>query len=81
MLSEHEAAVRAGVRGIEQAFRNVLRSDPETYRAHFGELVNGELWKAGRCEDPQLFRRTAAIQPPSVALELLIDASGSQRPR
>ena len=81
MLREHEAAVRAGVRGIEQAFRNVLRSDPETYRAHFGELVNGELWKAGRCEDPQLFRRTAAIQPPSVALELLIDASGSQRPR
>ena len=81
MLRDHEAAVRAGIRSIEQAFRNVLRSDPETYRAHFGELVNGELWKAERCDDPQLFRRTVAFQPPSVALELLIDASGSQRSR
>ena len=81
MLRDHEAAVRAGIRSIERAFRNVLRSDPETYRAHFGELVNGELWKAERCDDPQLFRRTVAIQPPSVALELLIDASGSQRSR
>lgn len=81
MLRDHEAAVRAGIRGIEQAFRNVLRSDPEVCRARFGDLVNAELWRAGRCEDPQLFRRTVSAQPPSVVLELLIDASGSQKIR
>ena len=83
MLEEHEDAARQGIRSIEQAFRNALnlRSEPEVYRADHGTLDNGALWKAGRCENPQLFRKVFRQDLSAVAVELLIDASGSQAVR
>ena len=83
MLQTHEASAHAGIRSIEQAFRNVLnlKSDPETYRSDHGRLVNSSLWKVGRCEKPQLFERVIRQEQLSVAVELLIDASGSQAVR
>ena len=83
MLEEHQDAARQGIRSIEQAFRNALtlRSDPETYRADHGVLINSALWQVGRCRDPQLFRKIVRQDPSSVVVELLIDASGSQSVR
>ncbi len=83
LLKEKEAAALTGIRSIEQAFRNVLNlmSDPETYRADHGTLHIGSLWKVSRVEDPQLFYKTVKHEHPSVAIELLIDASGSQSSR
>ena len=80
MLEEHRDSARQGVRSIEQAFRNALnlRSEPEVYRADHGALVNSELWKVGRCDDPQLFRTVVRQDQSAVAVELMIDASGSQ---
>ena len=83
MLEEHRDSARQGVRSIEQAFRNALnlRSEPEVYRADHGALVNSELWKVGRCDDPQLFRTVVRQDQSAVAVELMIDASGSQAVR
>lgn len=83
LLAEKESAVLTGIRSIEQAFRNVLNlmSDPETYRADHGTLHIGSLWKAGRVDDPQLFYKTVKHEHPSVVIDLLIDASGSQSAR
>ena len=83
MLAEHADSVRVGIRSIEQAFQNVLnlKSDPETYLSADGTLINSRLWQVGRCENPQLFYKVFQQEQPSVAVELLIDASGSQSVR
>ena len=83
MVEEHEDSVRQGIRSIEQAFRNALnlRNDPEIYRSNSGVLVNSALWRAGRCEDPQLFHKIVRQDQSAVVVELLIDASGSQTVR
>ena len=82
-LDAHRDPVRTGIRAIEQAFRNALnlRSEPEVCKADYGRLVNGSLWQAGRCEDPRLFRKIFSREQASVAVELLLDASGSQSAR
>ena len=83
MLEAHRAAVRTGINSIEQAFQNILSlmSDPERYRGTHGMLNNRVLWKVGRVENPRLFYRIVTHEKPSVAVELLIDASGSQLSR
>ena len=83
MVEAHESSVRQGIRSIEQAFRNALnlKSEPETYRANWGALVSRDLWKAGRCRDPKLFEKVFRQDDSTVAVELLIDASGSQSVR
>lgn len=80
MLEENMDSVRQGIRSIEHAFRNALalKNDPEAYRSNYGVLVNSALWKAGRCEAPQLFRKILRQDRSTVVVELLIDASGSQ---
>lgn len=80
ILEENMDSARQGIRSIEQAFRNALnlKSDPEFYRSNHGVLVNSTLWKAGRCEDPQLFQKIFRQDQSTVVVELLIDASGSQ---
>ncbi len=80
MLEENMDSARQGIRSIEQAFRNALnlKNDPEFHRSNHGVLVNSTLWKAGRCEDPQLFRKIFHQDQSTVVVELLIDASGSQ---
>ena len=83
MLEDHRDAARQGIRSIERAFRGALnlRSEPEVYRADHGVLDNASLWKAGRCREPQLFRRIVRQDQSAVVVELLIDASGSQAVR
>lgn len=80
MLEENMDSARQGIRSIEQAFRNALnlKNDPEFHRSNHGVLVNSTLWKAGRCEYPQLFRKIFHQDQSTVVVELLIDASGSQ---
>ena len=83
ILSQNESTVKAGIRGIETAFRNMLRilSDPEVYIADHGTLINSSLWKVGRVSDPKLFYKETFHSDPSIAVDLLIDASGSQQKR
>lgn len=83
MVDKHEDSARQGIRSIEQAFLNALnlKNDPEIYRSDRGVLVNSTLWKVGRVDDPQLFHKIFRQDNSTVAVELLIDASGSQSGR
>lgn len=83
IMHQNEAIVKAGIRGIEMAFRNMLRilSDPELYTADHGTLIPSALWKAGRVSDPKLFYKETFHSEPSIVVDLLIDASGSQQKR
>ena len=83
IMEENEAIVKAGIRGLETAFRNMLRilSDPELYTADHGTLINSALWKVGRVSDPKLFQKETFHSEPSISVDLLIDASGSPQKR
>ena len=83
MLEEHRDSARQSIRSIEQAFQNALnlKSEPEVYRADRGVLVNSALWKVGRCEEPRLFEKIFRQDNATIVVELLIDASGSQKVR
>lgn len=82
-LEDNAATARQGIRNIERAFRDALnlRDEPERCRSHWGTLVNSQLWKADRLENPRLFQKTFRQEPSTVVVELLIDASGSQAGR
>lgn len=83
MLEEHRDSAMQSIRSIEQAFRNALnlKSEPEIYSSHRGVLVNSTLWKVGRIEEPRLFHKIFRQDNSTVVVELLIDASGSQKSR
>jgi nitric oxide reductase activation protein len=83
IMKENEAIVNAGIRGLETALRNMLKilSDPELYTADHGKLIPSALWKVGRVNDPKLFQKEIFYSEPSIAVDLLIDASGSQQKR
>ncbi len=58
------------------------RSEPEQSAAWSGEIVPRLLWKPGRMEDPgRLFLHTKKRNTTDFAVDILMDASGSQRDR
>lgn len=60
----------------------IRRTEPESAAAWSGEIVPKLLWKPGRMEDPgKLFRRTEHTNQTDFVVDILMDASGSQRDR
>lgn len=60
----------------------VRRSEPEDRMAWSGEIVPRLLWKVGRKEDSgKLFRKTECRNRTEFVVDILMDASGSQRER
>ena len=58
------------------------RSEPEQAAAWSGEIVPKLLWKIGRMEDPgKLFVKTTKRNTSDFVVDILMDASGSQRKR
>ena len=58
------------------------RSEPEDSLAWSGAILPGLLWKVGRKEDPgKLFRKTDRRNNSEFVVDILMDASGSQRDR
>lgn len=74
-------------RSVEQLtgeLKRVLRrrSEPEESMAWSGQIVPRLLWKVGRMEDPgKLFQKTVKRNISEFAVDILMDASGSQRDR
>ncbi len=64
---------------LQKAF--VLRNDEQIIRGDHGTIVPSRLWRVGRSEDAQLFDRHIENEACDFVVELLIDASGSQRKR
>lgn len=58
------------------------RSEPERQASYAGTIVPRLLWKVGRMETPgRLFEKTLRRSNSDFAVDILIDASGSQRDR
>ena len=64
---------------LRKAF--VLRSDEQIIRGDHGTIVPSRLWRVGRSQDAQLFDRRLENEACDFVVDLLIDASGSQRKR
>jgi nitric oxide reductase activation protein len=59
-----------------------LRSEPEIQSAWAGQIVPRSLWKIGRLENPgRLFQRVRQQNHSEFVVDILMDASGSQRDR
>ncbi len=69
------------------ALRDILkrslqaRSEAEQLESSFGSIVPVKLWKVGRSEDARLFIRRFQQNNSDYVVDVLIDASGSQRGR
>lgn len=59
----------------------VLRSESEEVLSDRGKIVPALLWKVGRSEDARLFTRELKAENADFVVDVLIDASGSQRSR
>lgn len=59
----------------------VVRSERETLRSEYGNILPKELWKLGRSHDKKLFERVLKKDSSEFVVHVLIDASGSQRSR
>lgn len=57
------------------------RNEEEKYMASYGTVVPSRLWKVGRSEDARLFIRETKRHNTDYVVDVLIDASGSQRNR
>ncbi len=59
----------------------VLREEEDIVPGYAGQIRPAELWKIGRVRDPKLFERVIRNDAREFAVDILIDASGSQRVR
>ena len=64
---------------LKKAF--VLRDEEQEIRADHGTVIPAELWKVGRSDDARLFRKRIRNDAMDFVVDVLIDASGSQRSR
>ncbi|MCD8337163.1 MAG: nitric oxide reductase activation protein [Lachnospiraceae bacterium] len=76
--------IARNVEQLSEELRRSLnrRSEPEQQAAYAGRIVPRLLWKVGRMETPgRLFEKTLRRSNSDFAVDILIDASGSQRDR
>ena len=59
----------------------VTRTQQEEMLADHGSIIPSRLWKLDRTEDTKLFRRIIRQNQTDFVVEILMDASGSQRDR
>ncbi|MDD7741030.1 MAG: nitric oxide reductase activation protein [Fusicatenibacter sp.] len=80
---EDHRTVKQNVKTLSQMLKKALiqREDVHFSASDHGILTPSSLWKAGRCENAQLFRREIKNDALDFVVDILIDASGSQRVR
>ena len=75
--------IRTNVRILTEALRKalVLRDEEQSVIADHGNIVPSMLWRVGRSSDARMFRLTRQNRTIDFVVDVLIDASGSQRKR
>lgn len=75
--------VRQNIRQLTQMLKKalVLREETQYFPADHGRIVPSWLWKAGRCPHGNLFLKEQKNDAVDFVVDVLIDASGSQRSR
>ena len=59
----------------------ITRTQQEELLADYGRILPSRLWKLGRTEDTRLFQRIIRQNETDFVVDILMDASGSQRDR
>lgn len=59
----------------------VTRTRQEEEIADCGQIVANRLWKIGRTQDPKIFQKIVRQYQTDYVVDILVDASGSQRDR
>ena len=59
----------------------VMRNEVMEVDSHWGRVVPAKMWKVGRSDDTRLFTREIKGDSSDFVVDVLIDASGSQRSR
>lgn len=59
----------------------ITRNEEEIYAAEYGKIVPNRLWRVGKVLDGKLFDLEVKRENTDFVVEVLIDASGSQRDR
>ncbi|MCD7819071.1 MAG: nitric oxide reductase activation protein [Lachnospiraceae bacterium] len=80
----HQNVLARNVEQLADELRRTLnrRSEPEQQSSYAGTIVPRLLWQVGRKETPgKLFEKTLRRNSSDFAVDILIDASGSQRER
>ncbi len=79
----HQSLARRNIQLLTQLLRKVLvfRNEPEIAAAEYGQIVPARLWKIGRAEPRRLFDKVDRKNQEDFVVDILLDASGSQRKR
>ena len=82
-LKQHFTLVRQNIQTLTDLLKKtmVLKDEINYLPSDSGTLVPSRLWKVGRVRDPKLFIREQKERQQELVVEILIDASGSQRVR
>lgn len=59
----------------------IMRTENDQIPSDYGTIVPNRLWKLGRADDGKLFQKTVKKNSSEFVVEVLMDASGSQRDR
>lgn len=76
-------AVKQNIQALTDMFRKTLTIRDEILQvpSDYGSFVPSRAWRAGRVREPRFFVREQKQEQKDFVVDILIDASGSQRPR
>lgn len=80
---QNQRVTRQNVDALGNILKRSLqaRNEDEQTEASYGTILPRKLWKAGRSQDTRLFTRQMKKNNSDFVVDVLIDASGSQRSR
>ncbi len=83
VFREHEAQNRIAISRLTEKIQNsvLLYLQPYDVRSHAGELEAGRIWRALKLDDPSVFLRRENSNAGDVSVDILLDASTSQKGR
>lgn len=78
-----ESTVKRNVAVLSDMLRQALqrRNEQDVMRSTAGRIIPRELWKVGRTDDHLLFQKDVKKNSSDFVVDILMDASGSQRDR
>lgn len=83
VFHQNEASNRIAIQKLTEKIQNsvLLYLRPYTVRSESGELEGGRIWRALNLDDRNVFRRTENADAGDVSVDILLDASTSQKGR
>jgi hypothetical protein len=80
---DHHRLVKNNIRQLTDMLKRalVMRDEPDEVLSDWGKILPERLWRVGRTSDARLFMRELKRENSDYVVDVLIDASGSQRSR